>query len=347
MARTIDWPAVAAALAERVPQDRLHPRVLAWTEAQRRSRRAWLAGVSGGADSVALLLLLWAHWPERRPRLTVVHFNHRLRGRAAAGDARFVASLAAALGVAVEQGEWTQAPRRASEAQARAARGAYFSQVVKRTRAGAVWLGHQQDDVAETVLMRVARGSGTAGLAAPRPAQSRPDGAVALRPLLTLSKAELVKALQAAGAVWREDASNASDDHFRNRLRHHVLPAWVHASGRDALAGAALSRERLDEDDEALEQWLDALAPLNQVGDLDLSILTGKPTAIWRRALHRWLLRHPHGSDLSRHGFEELLSKIRAGAATRFSLGTQAFAQIRSGRLVFQEGKTRSVRRGR
>ena len=98
---------------------------------------------------------------------------------------------------------------------------------MKKAKARLLWLGHQQDDIAETLLMRLARGSGTGGLAAPRPAQELSDGRLHLRPMLSLKKAEITTALKQAGAVWREDASNASGDHFRNRIRARVLPAWT------------------------------------------------------------------------------------------------------------------------
>ena len=89
---------------------------------------------------------------------------------------------------------------------------------MKQRKIRLLWLGHQQDDIAETMLMRLARGSGSAGLAAPRPRQAMSDGRFHLRPLLTLKKAKIVAALRAAGASWREDATNARGDFFRNRI---------------------------------------------------------------------------------------------------------------------------------
>jgi tRNA(Ile)-lysidine synthase len=335
----IDWPEMATRLAAAIPRDRLHPRVLTWAEEHRRSRRPWTIAFSGGADSLALLLLLWAHWPERRERLIALHFNHRLRGSSSAADARFCAAVARALRVGFRGGEWARAVKGAGEAQARAARHEFFATELKAVRAQALWLGHQQDDIAETQLMRLARGSGTGGLAAPRPVQLLPAGRVNLRPLLTVSKAALTTHLRAIGASWREDATNTKPLYFRNRLRADVLPRWVAAAGRDAIGGAALARERLEEDDEALEAWLDETKALGAQGELMLSRLQGKPKALWRRALHRWLLQHPHESDLSRHGFEDLLSKVRLGQPTRFSLGPRAFACIDSGCLVFARSR--------
>lgn len=330
-----DWPAAAARLAEALPPARLHPAALA-RAGSRRAAGPWAVALSGGADSVALLLVLWAAFPARRRRLVALHFNHRLRGRAADADERFCARLCAALGVEFASARWTRERGAApvSEAAARAARHAFFAREMKRRRARVLWLAHQQDDVAETLLMRLSRGSGTGGLAAPRPVQEFADGRVHLRPLLTLAKAELVAALRAAGAVWREDASNLSALFFRNRIRRTVLPAWMAAAGRDAAAGAALSRERLEEDDVALEAWLDELAPFARRGRCLLAgRLAGKPRALWRRALHRWLLAVQPETDLSRQGFEQLLAALMRGKDTRFSLGARDFAVLRAGEL--------------
>lgn len=326
--KRIDWRRCAERLAAAVPVARLHPAVRAWAEASP-AREPWAVACSGGADSVALLLLVWAHWPARRRRLCVLHFDHRLRGAAAKADAAFCERLAAALGVRWRSAAWTGAHRDASEAEARTARHAFFAAELKRLRARALWLGHQQEDIAETMLMRLARGSGAAGLAAPRPVQRIGDRRVHLRPLLTLKKSEIVARLTETGARWREDATNAAGDFFRNRVRRDVLPAWQTAAGeRDASAAAALSRELLDEDDEALNAWLGEVAPITQTGGLSLRRLAGKPRALVRRALWQWLAAEGLGGVLSRQAFMALLDDVMRGRRTRHSLGAGGFAEI-------------------
>ncbi len=334
--RAINWEECALQLAAALPRERLHPAVLAWAEACS-PRLPWAVAFSGGADSLALLLLLWAHWPERRAGLRVLHFNHRLRGAHSARDAAYCRRVCAELRVRFFCGEWLAPERaRAGEAGARSARHAFFSTQMRRLRARALWLGHQQDDVAETILMRLARGSGTAGLAAPRPVQTMPGGRVHLRPLLGVKKAELCAALRKAGVAWREDASNAGADFFRNRIRHEVLPAWNTAAERDSLAGAALSRELLEEDENALEGWLAEIAPIAADGALNLRRLAGKPRALWRRALHLWLLRQPGaGRNLSRQAFDALLHDALQGRVTRHSLGTAGFGVFSKTRLRY------------
>lgn len=343
------WPAVATAFARQITPAALHP------EAMRRAhdefcREAgaggkpsrWALAFSGGADSLALLLICWAEGPGRwwGRDFVVLHFNHRLRGRASDADEEFCRRVCAALGVKFVAGRWRTAPKQASEAEARAARLEFFRREMNRRKIRLLWLAHQQDDIAETLLMRLARGSGTGGLAAPRPVQVQADGRVHLRPLLTLKKAELTTALKKAGAVWRQDASNDGDQFLRNRIRRQVLTAWRRADPhRDVVAGAALARERLAEDDTALEAWLEEIAPLTKAGRLNLEKLQGKPRALWRRALHRWLLAVPHGSDLSRQGFERLLELAENRRPGRFSLGRDGFAVVRAGWLFFRKSK--------
>ncbi|CAM2857130.1 tRNA lysidine(34) synthetase TilS [Rariglobus hedericola] len=341
MPRTLktDWPRVAAELATRVPRAALHPATVKWAHNHDDAAASWGVAFSGGADSLALLLLIWAHWPERRAKLVALHFDHRLRGRASTADAKFCERVCLGLGVRFVTGSWTKSRKGASEAESRTARFAFFQRELGRRRIRALWFGHQQDDIAETLLMRLARGSGSAGLAAPRPVHVMPEGRVHVRPLLALKKQVIIEALTAAGAVWREDASNETADYFRNRIRHEALPHWIAAAeGRDALAGAALSRELIEEDDVALEAWVDALSPVSADGRcLDVKVLKDKPRAVVRRALHRWLAGQRDIGDLSRQGFNTLLAAVEKGSFTRFSLGRGGFAVLRKGVLLFEE----------
>lgn len=359
--RQPDWPAVAAAFAAQINHGELHPgAMLRAFDEHRKERRhgvtpsRWTLAFSGGADSLALLLIFWAEGPGRWERdFVVLHFNHRLRGQAADADEKFCRDVCKSLRVKLVIERWNRAggararhvarPRathtgkpNVSEAEARSARFAFFNREMKRRKSRLLWLGHQQDDIAETMLMRLSRGSGTGGLAAPRPVQEMGEGRLHLRPLLTLKKTRIVAALKKAGAVWREDATNPTGNYFRNRIRAKVLPAWAEASGRDALAGAALSRELLDEDDAALDAWVDELRPVDRRGRLDLAPLAGKPRAVWRRALHRWLLAVRPETDLSRQGFNQLLSMLERGRDSRVSLGVRGFAVLTAGKLAYR-----------
>lgn len=328
----------AAKLAAIFPRERLDAAVVAWTKSTSR-RRGWSVAFSGGADSLALLLLIWAHWPERRRMLRALHFDHRLRGAESRADLSFCRRVCATLGVTLVSDTWKEASAGASEAEARTARMAFFQK-----HARVIWLGHQQDDIAETMLMRLARGSGTGGLSAPRPVQMLAGGRTHLRPLLTLKKAEIVAALRKAGAKWREDSSNPNHRFFRNRIRSIVLPAWAEAAQRDALMGAARSRRLLEEDDVGLEAWLDELEPLGKRGRLQLGPLRGKPRALLRRALHRWRLQERRVGDISSAAFETLLEALERGKSTRHSLGREGFA-VTNGKVLWFESAGKEPRK--
>jgi len=333
--RKIDWPACAARLGTRLAGERLHPAVLKRVNALP-PRANWAVALSGGADSLALLLLIWAHWPKRRARLTALHFNHKLRGAASDRDEEFCRQVAASLGIRARYDRWAEAKPDASEALARKARHNFFESELRKLRTGVVCFGHQQDDIVETMLMRLARGSGGAGLAAPRPVQMMPGGRLHLRPLLTIKKAEIEECLNSEKIPWRKDITNRSGKFLRNRIRHDVVPAWRAANGdRDALSGAALSRELIEEDDEALEAWANQIGAVTKTGALNLLRLARCPRAVVRRVLHRWLLVTVPGVHLSRPAVTALLSDMERSRQTRHSLGREGFVEIRKRRMMF------------
>jgi tRNA(Ile)-lysidine synthase len=183
-------------------------------------------GVSGGADSVALLLLLGDLSAELGVRLSVLHFNHQLRGAESDADESFVAQLAASRGLefVAGRGEVAATARARGwnlEDAARRLRYAFFASLVTAGRITRVAVAHTADDQAETVLARLVRGTGPAGLAAIYPVKGH-----IVRPLLEIRRAELREVLAARGQAWREDASNLDVTRLRARLRHQVLPIF-------------------------------------------------------------------------------------------------------------------------
>lgn len=184
-----------------------------------------LVALSGGADSVALLDIL-ANLPDFPLQLIPVHLNHLLRGDESDGDELFARELAASYGLPVEISRCDVAGLAnekglSLEEAGRSARYALFRELAAKHTAAAVALGHHMDDQAETVLIRLLRGSAGSGLSGIRP-RSR-DG-LFVRPLLTLSREEIVQYLRKAGSGWREDSSNIDTKFLRNRVRHELLP---------------------------------------------------------------------------------------------------------------------------
>lgn len=176
--------------------------------------------VSGGADSVVLLHVLRRLQEQFQIRLAVVHVNHQLRGEESDGDEHFVCELAQALDVPVFC-ESSVPPPGNLEEEARSARRAFFFRVRQREGLARIALGHTRSDQAETVLFRLLRGSGTAGLAGMRVVSS--DGFI--RPLLELNRDDIRRWARAEGITWREDSSNNDARFTRNRIRSETLPA--------------------------------------------------------------------------------------------------------------------------
>lgn len=192
-----------------------------------------LAAVSGGADSVALLHGL--HQASRRNRWTVVaaHLNHGIRGAAAREDADFVQHLCREWGVPCQVGR-VRVPQRARqrglsiEMAAREARYEFLQRAARKAGADIIVTAHHADDQAETVLLRLLRGTGLTGLCGM--AQQRPLGTTCLvRPLLSVRRREILAYLQQHHLPWREDAGNQDPVYLRNRIRHELLPCLERA----------------------------------------------------------------------------------------------------------------------
>jgi len=179
--------------------------------------------VSGGADSTALLAALVVLRRRRRVRLVAAHLDHGLRVDSAE-DARFCRELCLRLDVPFRLGNADVRARARRdggglEEAARLERYAFLERVRREEDASFIAVAHTRDDQAETLLLRLLRGSGRAGLSAMRPRRGR-----ILRPLLEVSRAQVVAYLEGRGLAWREDPSNADAAHLRNRVRHELLP---------------------------------------------------------------------------------------------------------------------------
>jgi tRNA(Ile)-lysidine synthase len=203
--------------------------------------RAVVVAVSGGADSVALLRVLAAAEEYRPQRLIVAHFDHRLR-QGSAGDARFVADLARRMELPFELGEadvalLAKAEGDGIEAAARRARYKFLEEAADRQRAHFIATAHTADDQVETVLHRILRGTGIAGLQGMREVRAffgRQDLYV-VRPLLGVRRKEILEYLREIGQPFCEDPSNADSRFTRNRIRHKLLPVLEHTYNRNVV----------------------------------------------------------------------------------------------------------------
>ncbi len=200
-----------------------------------------VVGVSGGADSVALLVALvtLARRGGASGRILVAHAHHGLRPEAE-DDLRFVSALASELGVEVVtkrlgSGGATGNGGEGLEARARRLRYDWLGRLAHERGARHLLVAHTADDQAETILHRALRGTGVAGLAGMKSARRLVDGVALIRPLLGVRRGELRRFLVDRGRAWREDAMNADPRFSRAFLRHQVLPrleagAWPAAT---------------------------------------------------------------------------------------------------------------------
>ncbi|MDR2530850.1 MAG: tRNA lysidine(34) synthetase TilS, partial [Oscillospiraceae bacterium] len=183
-----------------------------------------LCGVSGGADSMCMLSLMSELARMRKFEVAAAHFNHGLRGESSERDAHFVRDYCDAHGVRLETGARTgAAPFGASESESREARYAFFSSAAEKLGAIAVATAHNADDNAETLLLQLARGSGSLpGIAPERVFKS---GLRVVRPMLCATRGEIDAYLAARAVPHVEDESNADSRYARNRVRLEVMPA--------------------------------------------------------------------------------------------------------------------------
>ncbi len=200
-----------------------------------------VVGVSGGADSVALLVGLHALCDSGTGFLIAAHFHHAVRTDSADADQAFVAELAAELGVRFVTEK--ASGKFADEASMRNARRNFLVRTAKQSGARYIALAHSADDNAETVLHHLMRGTGPAGLAGMTTFRSIDDDLVLVRPLLQASATQIRDHLRGLGRSWREDESNANTDYGRNWIRHELLPLIRsrYPSANDAIARAAES----------------------------------------------------------------------------------------------------------
>ncbi len=255
-----------------------------------------IVGVSGGLDSVVLLDLL------RRAgcrKLVVAHFHHGLRGKEADRDAAFARQLADETGLVFVAGRGQTRARATKhkeslEEAARILRRKFFARAAAEHRAATIFLAHQANDAAETMLFHLARGTGRRGLASLRgeaPLEKSP--AVIVRPMLAFTRDEIAAYAMARRLAWREDKSNASREFTRNRIRRDILPALARAVGHDPAPAMARAADILASE----EEWLESLvADEAQGAQLDVRAFRGKPPAHQRRLLRAWLAHRTKGA---------------------------------------------------
>ncbi len=303
--------------------------------------KRYLIGVSGGRDSVALLHAL--HGLGYR-KLVVCHVNHGLRGRASAQDAVFVKKLALRLGLEFE-GHKADVPvlareRKASiETVAREVRLEFFAAMARRHRCPRVLLAHHSEDQAETVLMRVLRGTGIGGLAGMAEETALTVGKMKLmllRPMLRVRRKEIDAYVMAAGIAFREDATNADSKATRNRVRNDLLPLVSKMLGQDVSPMLARLARIARRDDDLLSELSKALAAEVMDADGGLVLTEGFKAAhgaLQHRVMLGWLQKN-EVPGLTHEVVEAAVRLVAQREPARINLPGGQQVRRKSGRLM-------------
>ena len=317
--------------------------------------------VSGGADSVALLRLMLELRDEIGLVLSVVHLNHQLRGAESDADEAFVSQIAEAHSVQflcdcrdVKAHAGNQ--KLSLEAAARELRYQFFREMLETATCDKVATAHTLDDQAETVLLKLARGAGTRGMAGiwpqvvigPQPSaisesqpttnDRRPTTGSIVRPLLSTRSSQLREYLAELGQTWREDSSNRDLRHTRNRIRHGVLPRLerhLNPNMREVLAQTA-EIARIEEDywaQEIVRLLPQVWKPGAPGGSVDQKLLAGFPPAVRRRLLRA--AAESLGIDLSFEHVEQVLEL--KGSGSSLTLPHDWTVQLQADEIRFQK----------
>jgi tRNA(Ile)-lysidine synthase len=319
-----------------------------------------VAAVSGGPDSSCLMHLL-AAWRETdaRPPVVVATVDHGLRPESA-GEARRVARWAKALGFRHRILTWEgDKPKTGVQEAAREARYRLLADLARRAGASHIVTAHTHDDQAETVVMRLVRGTGVGGLAGMRPAIIR-DGIVLVRPFLGVAKTRLVATCAAGGWPFLDDPSNADPRFARAHLRAHLMPLLAREGLTADRLVALAERARRDADalDARAVAVLDAArtpaadtAPDAEL-TLDATRLAAEPDAILLRVVARAIAEvlGPETKPVRLERFEarilgDLLGALGRGERLRLNLGGALLHLKGDGRLAVRPEPPR--RRGR
>ena len=315
-------------------------------------RRHWLkpgdrlgVAVSGGADSVALLRSLVALGGELGIVVSAVHFNHSLRGDESEADQAFVKDLAGQYGLDLHHARGDVVRRAkehslSTEAAARESRYEFFWSLIENSRLDKIATAHTLDDQAETVLLRLIRGTGTRGLGGIHPeltgpAPDRTSRGLIIRPLLHTRRRDIERYLAGLGQPWREDSSNRDLHHTRNRVRKRLIPLLEEDFNPEIAERLADFAEIAQAEE---DYWDTEMPQLLTSNPLQISDLMALPLAVRRRLVRA---DAPPGLQLE---FRQIQSILEVAAGTEndpktCSLSADWAVQRRQGAIAFVPSK--------
>jgi tRNA(Ile)-lysidine synthase len=309
-----------------------------------------LLAISGGRDSVALLHLLVAAGQQN---LILCHLNHGLRGRESGQDAAFIRRLARSyhLPCEIEKTDvaaLARSQKLSLELAARNARYAFLQRMAIKHGAPCIYLAHHADDQAETILANLCRGTGIGGLKgmlAETPALPK-----LCRPLLGLHRQDIADYVQQHRLSYREDSSNTSPAHRRNRLRHEVLPLLNRVYDRDVAPLIVRLGSQAGRDDDCLWQQAFAFVRESQVIEPGGSLRITPPLrtlhpALLSRILHHWLASVLELPGIESDLLDAAMQMLKPGGPAKINLPENRHLRRKAGRLWVEHGRERKASR--
>ncbi len=284
---------------------------------------SWGVGLSGGVDSIVLAEAM------RRSDLPVValHLDHAWREDSRA-DAAWVKQWCRDRKLSCRTRRLRRRP--SSEADARTARMDFFRSRTESEPLAGVWLAQHADDLVETFLLQLMRGAGPEGLASLHPDREI-DGLRLLRPLLSFEKRDLQKLARHWKLEWREDASNQSDHHRRNRVRHRLLPTLKKWMDRDPSPLIQRTATILAAENEFWETFLPATYPEK----VPVPDLQSQPVAYQRRYLRGWLKSQGVDNASFEH-IESIRKLLQGGRPAKANLSGNRYVRRSQSRLYVE-----------
>ena len=293
-----------------------------------------LVAFSGGADSSLLLHLL----KQAGLNLYAVHVHHGIRGKEADRDLAFCSATCRKLhvplfAVRINAPILAQKSGQSLEAAAREARYRHFARLMRRHQIPLLATAHHADDNLETLLFRLCRGTGTQGLCgipahAQLPGTREDEYLCVFRPLLHLTKQEILQACDTLGIDFVTDATNAVNDYARNRIRNRVVPELETLFAHPQHAAARLCRAAR-EDCDALDAMAAALYTTHaKGGTLPLPVLKEQPAAIAKRMIARLYEQHANGCMLEAVHIDAIYARVCQGTLGSISLPGRIAAVI-------------------
>lgn len=329
----------AASTLERVAASAL--RSIAAIDPKLSPKRTHLIGLSGGRDSVALLHFLIR---QGYRKLVLCHLNHSLRGRESGQDAALVQRLAKRYQLPCETLK-VDIRKRATETKAslettgREERQRFFLATAKKYRCRSVFLAHHADDDAETVLHNLFRGSGLQGVSGMKPVHETAHGLVLVRPLLDVTRQDIHDYVTVQRLAYREDSSNQSTKHTRNRVRHELIPLLGDLFQRDVTPLLKRFSTLAARDHAFLNELAQAFtnqhALFNDDGSLRLRVEFKKAhPAIQSRILQRWLVETHAVPRIGHREIEAALSMLQPDGPARINLPGDRLLRRKAGRFI-------------